>query len=60
MRQASRRGWKWRRAADRRDIDGIEDRIAARPVDRLMGEIAHLIDEEADLSDVYQMACADR
>ncbi len=56
MRQASRRGGKRRRAADRLDIGRIEDRVAARAVECLMGQLAELIDEETDLSDVNEVA----
>ena len=58
MRQASRRGWKRCRAADRREIGGIKAWVAARAVEGLMGQIAEFIDEEAYLSDVNQMARA--
>jgi hypothetical protein len=47
MRQASWGSRKRRRAADRREPRGIEGGLAARAIDRLMGEIAHFIDEEA-------------
>ena len=56
MRKASRRSGKRRRAADRREIRGIEGRVAARAIDRLMGQISHFIDKEADLSDAYSNA----
>ena len=59
MREASRGGRKRRRAADRREIGRIEDRVAAGAVEGLMGQIAEFIDEEADLSDADQMARAD-
>jgi len=58
MRQASRRGGERCRAADRFEIGRIEDRVAARVVERLMGQMPELIDEETDLPDVDEVARA--
>ena len=41
------------------EIGRIENRVAARAVERLMGQIAQFVDEETDLSDVDEMARAD-
>ena len=59
MRQASWGGRKRRRTADGREPRGIEGGLAARAVDRLMGEIAHFIDEKTDLPYTNQMARAE-
>ena len=59
MRQASRRGGKRRRAVDRREPRRIEGGLAARAVERLMGEIAHFIDEKTDLPHADQMVRAE-
>ena len=58
MWQAPWRGWKRRRAADRLEIGVIEDRVAARAVERLMGQMAQFDDEETDLSDMNEVARA--
>ena len=58
MRQAPWRGWKRCRVADRLEIGVIEDRVAARAVERLMGQMTQFIDEKTDLSDVNEVARA--
>ena len=55
MRKASWGGWKRRRPPYRREPGGIEGGVAARAIDRLMGEISHFIDKEANLSHADQM-----
>src|ERR1700730_11171594 len=59
MRKASWRGGKRRRAAARREPRGIEGRLAARAVQRMMREIAHFIDEKTDLPHADQMVRAE-
>ena len=58
MRQASRRGWKRGRAVNRREPRRIEGGIAARAVERLMGQIAQLVDEQTNLTDVNEVVRA--
>jgi hypothetical protein len=44
---------------DRCEPRRIEGGLAARAVERLMGEIAHFIDKETDLPHADQMVCAE-
>ena len=47
-----------RRATDRCETGVIEDLITARPVDRLMGQMAQFVDREKYLPDMNQVARA--
>src|SRR5262245_59224090 len=58
VREVSWRRWKRRRAPHRREPGGIERRITAREIKRLMGEIAKFVDKEPNAPDVGQMTRA--